>query len=75
MGSKLIAWGTQEDPAVVFQQSKVKKTHFENLIFCTRNSQEAVKQRGTGNSNGGGKRGGNGKRLRPEQRRVPPTSL
>jgi hypothetical protein len=29
----------------------------------------------TGNSKGGGNRGGNGKRLRPEQSQVPPTSI
>jgi hypothetical protein len=56
---------------VVFQQSKVLKTHFENLVFFMRNAKEAGKQTGTGNSNGGG----NGKRLRPEQRRVPSTSI
>jgi hypothetical protein len=67
MGSKLLGvlrrnlrWSSNSQ--------KFKKTHFENLGFLTRNAKEAGKQTGTGNSNGGG----NGKRLRPEQRRVPP---
>jgi hypothetical protein len=69
MGSKLLGvlrrtlrWSSNSQ--------KFKKVILKIQFFKTRNAKEAGKQTGTGNSNGGG----NGKRLRPEQRRVPPTS-
>jgi hypothetical protein len=42
---------------------KFKKLILKKLFFFTRNAKEAGKQTETGNSNGGGNVGGNGKRL------------
>jgi hypothetical protein len=69
MGSKLLGvlrrtlrWSSNSQ--------KFKKLILKIWFFLARNAKEVGKQTGTVNSNGGG----NGKRLRPEQRRVPPTS-
>jgi hypothetical protein len=84
MGSKLLGvlrktlrWSSNSQ--------KFKKLFLKNRVFKTANGRKMGKRTETGNKNrcwGGnetgarkGNGGGNGKRVRPEQRRVPPTSI
>jgi hypothetical protein len=77
MGSKLL--GDLERPCSGPPLVKCLKTLFEKSGFLNGEQKENGLTDGSGNKNrnggGNGNRGGNGKHVRPEQSRVPPTSL